>query len=644
MFCKVPFSVVFRLVFICFIVIYSHNSKAQSFPKGLFISPINPGKPNFLNGNFGEIRPDHFHAGIDFRTELKVGLPVYAPASGYVSRILVMDKGYGNALFLRHDNGYITVHGHLEEYAKPIAAFLRKKQYEKQSFAIDLNFDKNNTPFRFRQGDTVAFGGNTGTSFGPHLHFEIRDTLNNLLNPLDFGFKELKDNIPPVFYRIALRTLDINSRVQSEFGVFEFYPQKLPNGDYFIKNPIPVSGMLGLEVMANDLSEGSFGRNGIQCMEVRVDGKEIYSHHLESFPYELSRFSNIHIDYEMFQKGLRYEKCFVDDGNALKMYQTDKNSGKIIIKDEALHEVIVTLYDSYMNVSHLQFTVKGAKPDVIDYSKNPVIATSQTSIPALSAYGVSGNTLVIKAKTPTISLFVKQDKKQLTTVYKKGYDFVYLYDLRQGLPDSVGIDNQKLISVNAKFSFRQVIVPQTVASFTKDSLKINFSNKSLFDTLYLEVEKKQNTVSVGRTTIPLQSDFSLAMVPAGIKNKAQTGWYLLSGKNFIYQKSEWNGDTLKANPRYFGTFAVVSDTIPPVAKLRGKPTSKLLNCTIGDERSGIASYRATLNGEWLLMNFDLKNARLWSETGKTTDKLLKGKFKLEVIDNAGNKTVLETDL
>ena len=445
---------------------------AQSFPKGIFISPVSPGKPNFLNGNFGELRPDHFHAGIDFRTEMRIGMPIHAPASGYVCRMLVMDKGYGNALFLRHDKGYITVHGHLEDYNPVLTAYLRKKQAENQSFTQDLTFDKNTTPYRFKQGDTVAFGGNTGTSFGPHLHFEVRDTLNNLLNPLYFGFPELKDDIPPVFQRIALRSLNLESRVQSEFGITEFYPQKMPNGEYQLHNPVPVFGLLGLEVLANDLSEGSFGRNGIQCMEVRLDGKEVYSHHLASYAYEKSRFSNVHADYEMAQKGLRYEKCYVDDGNTLGMYQTDALNGKLQVVDNRLHEVIISLFDSYLNASHLRFTLQGSPP-----AGAVLFQTTAFQVAApLVQTSVSGNTLVLKTrntgKDHALRVFLQKQEATLTPAYVRNQVFTYLWDLRKGLPDSL-LSGSKVF----KTRFRHTVLPGTETAFIQDSLRIRFFPK-----------------------------------------------------------------------------------------------------------------------------------------------------------------------
>ncbi|MDX5346044.1 MAG: M23 family metallopeptidase, partial [Hymenobacteraceae bacterium] len=189
-------------------------------PAGYFKFPIKPGQQNYLSGTMGEIRSNHFHGGIDVKTDQKIGLPVYAAADGYVSRIKMSSYGYGNIIYLTHPNGKITTYAHLSEYAPALADYVLKKQYEQETFDIELFPEKNK--FAFKKGDVIAYSGNTGGSGGPHLHFEIRDTEDNLYNPLQYRFSEIKDSTPPTVSAFALKTMSIDARVNGKFGWIEF--------------------------------------------------------------------------------------------------------------------------------------------------------------------------------------------------------------------------------------------------------------------------------------------------------------------------------------------------------------------------------------------------------------------------------------
>ncbi len=159
--------------------------------------------PLYLSGNFGELRSNHFHGGLDFKTQGVVGKPLLAIADGYISKVTVTPGGYGNALYLTHDNGYTSVHGHLDRFLPEIAELVRKKQYAEQTFAVTLEFGPDE--FRFRQGEVVAYAGNTGYSFGPHLHMEIRKTATNEpIDPLPFYKDKITDNIAPRATRIMV--------------------------------------------------------------------------------------------------------------------------------------------------------------------------------------------------------------------------------------------------------------------------------------------------------------------------------------------------------------------------------------------------------------------------------------------------------
>ena len=623
--------------FVCLIIcFFSQFALAQVNLKGYYFCPVNPGKPNYLNGNMGELRPDHFHAGLDFRTNQDNSSPVYAAADGYISRIIISEYGYGNALIMKHPNGTTTLYAHLESFAPVIAEYVLKKQYEKQIFALEVLFDS--TSFlTFKKGHVIALAGNTGSSGGPHLHFEIRDKDNYVLNPLQCNFSEFTDHISPAFTSIALRTFGISSRVNGQFGFFEFYPLKVSDKNYIIKSPILVEGQIGLEVAVFDMSEGSFGRNGVNCISVKLDGKPIYSHNLSRFLNDKTRHINLHIDYEQERtRNLRYQHCYLVNGNELDIYKTEVNKGRIQINDKLLHNVEVTIMDTYLNSSTLNFTIQNSETKF----QNKILTNAGPIKPVLK-YFLFDNIVQVKAKnafTANASFYIKGIEKIIKADYSKQNENVYLWDLKLGQPDSVVIGKKRQL-----FYFNKMILPKSseeVSSFN-DSLRVVFAPASLFDTLYLELKRQKDTISVGRFTIPLKNEIEITFTPSQrINDKQRTSIYNLKWKKGLYRGGEWRGDKIVFTTREFGTFILKTDTTAPIAKFRSKPSPYAITCTILDDMSGIASYKATLDGEWLLMVYDPKNSKLTARPFEAK-KILRGNFILQVTDKVGNVGILE---
>ena len=173
------------------------NSKQFDYP--LDIQPR-------LNANFGEMRPNHFHMGLDLNTQAKENLPVFAPADGFVSRVKIESGGFGRAIYLNHPNGLTTVYAHMNMFMPEVEKFLEKKQYEQESWKIDLQVPV--ALFKVRKGQIIGYSGNTGASEGPHVHFEIRDTkTENCLNPLMFGV-DMQDHVAPDLYQLVFYDYD----------------------------------------------------------------------------------------------------------------------------------------------------------------------------------------------------------------------------------------------------------------------------------------------------------------------------------------------------------------------------------------------------------------------------------------------------
>jgi hypothetical protein len=614
-------------------------SPAQTkYPKGYFLFPIMPGQPNYLAGNMGELRPNHFHAGLDVKTQGREGLPVYASADGYVSRVKIAWGGYGNALYLTHPNGLVTVYAHLKTFNKTIGDFVRGQQYAQKTFEIELLPDS--TLLRVKRGDVIGFSGNTGGSGGPHLHYEVRDAQENVLNPEYFGFPEIKDNVAPVIDRLAVVALQPTARVRGEFGRAEVVPAKVASHVYSVKEPISVWGKVGLELLASDLTGGTPNRNGVSRIEVQMDGQPVFTHHLETFSFDVSRSINVHVNYDQYlQSHNRFQRCYVADGNELNTYTTDRNRGALVIRDAALHAVVVTVADAYGNHSQLRFTLRGTPP----VAPAAVVTVSSPSSPW--RYDVSENTLLLKRASvqkslPPAAVYVKGRPVPLEMAYHKGKDAVYLWDLRRGLPDSVGVDHT---TEATRLNFRALVPAGKRYLYEEDSLNILFDERSLFDSLYLETVRRDNRYQVGRADIPLRETISVRLKPNVPEDKrSRSAVYLVSGGRLSYLGGMWVGPEIEFKTKELGTFTLAYDADPPFAKLEVKTPSRIV-CRISDNLSGIGKIDAYLDGKWLLMQYDYKTNLIWSDPldGKQP---LKGHFVLEVSDKAGNVKKLEAHL
>lgn len=314
-----------------------------------FILPLE-GIPS-LTGNYGEIRPNHFHAGLDFRTHTKNHLPVLAVADGYVSRIKVSTHGYGKALYITHANGLVSVYGHQYAYNDAITKYAEAAQQSQQTFEIEL-FPKPNE-LLVKQGEIIAYTGNTGDSEGPHLHFEIRDEKTEVpLNPL--RFLSVEDNIAPTINTVAIYEDDY-----TEPAIIKAKKKQ---------DTLSVSAKFGVGVECFDKEQEQGSKNNIYKAELYLDDKLFYAHTLDSIPFDLARYVNTYCDYEVKKKSkIKIQKCFIGKNNDLPIYKTGKNKGFVYLDDTLYHIVTVKVYDFNKQNAQMNVTVKrkaatGLKP------------------------------------------------------------------------------------------------------------------------------------------------------------------------------------------------------------------------------------------------------------------------------------------
>lgn len=629
-----------RILLPLFSIVFVIGSFAQkaSFPKGYFIFPISPGQKNTLAGVLGDLRANHFHAGIDVRTQQREGLQVLAAADGYISKIKVQTTGYGNVIFIKHPNGMTTVYGHLLSFADPMGSYLREKQYERKTFEIEINPSPEQFPVQ--KGELIGLSGNTGGSGGPHLHFEIRDSKDNYLNPLFFDFAEVEDDVPPYFNSLAIRPMSLSSRVNGEFERISVRPVRQKDGSYSIGQTVKAWGEIGLELIAFDAMNGVNFRNGVNCVEIKLDGKEVFAYNMTSFPSWSTRDYNNVIDYATEQRnGLRYLKCYNPDGNLYGLQKTDGYRGKLQIRDTLTHEVQVTLFDSYENSSILRFKVKGELTEALmmplgESEQVPTLAYIKTdateNVLKISALGLS--------QTVPAEIFSKRAPLQLSPAYKSNGETVYLLDLREHLPDSIRIGNKLL-----RTEFRQRIRPDRIETYKEDRFSIRFGNKSIFDTLYLAVQSRPNGLIINDVYTPLRDAIGVNFRPDILpENPEKTHMYRLDGGRMRFVGGKWEGNSIDFTTRELGSFGLATDEAPPAVRVI-QANKKSISARISDGMSGIERFDAYVNGEWVLMNYDYKRSYIWSD--KLVDSLdFEGTLRLEVRDRAGNVAVVESEI
>jgi hypothetical protein len=319
--------------------------------------------PIVLSGNFGEFRPNHLHSGLDFKTQQREGWPVHAVLDGYVSRIAVSPWGYGNVIYMTHGDSLVTVYAHLQRFADSLAAHVKARQYEAERFQVDLNLPPGQ--FVFNRGDVIGYSGNSGSSGGPHLHFEVRDArTGDVLDPLPFYSDRIKDTRPPGLQSLTVYPSEGLGVVNGSPKKLQLQPAVAKDGSISFRHVPEAWGRIGFAVNVDDYMDGASNVYGVKEIVMSVDGSEVFRSCLDRFSFDESRCINAWTDYEEWVEKRRFHtKTFVEQGNRFR-FIAGKNRGFVTVDEPRTYRIDFCLTDAFGNTCRFGLDVKGKEQPV----------------------------------------------------------------------------------------------------------------------------------------------------------------------------------------------------------------------------------------------------------------------------------------
>jgi murein DD-endopeptidase MepM/ murein hydrolase activator NlpD len=561
------------LLIICLVFCAGFALDINHYPQDYFASPLS--RQILLSGTFGELRSNHFHAGLDIKSkDGSTGEQILASAPGFISRINIQSGGYGNVLYIDHPNGYTTVYAHLDRFIPEVAAYVKSMQYTLKRFDVELY--PRPDQFVFKKHQLIGYLGNTGSSSGPHLHFEIRKTSGQVPhNPLLFGIP-VKDNRTPAIYALKVYHVDSDLRKTKEFT---YTPVSAGSGRYRINDTLTLqTHRVGFALKAFDQMDGASNQNGIYALGMSIDGQPQYRFELDAIPFSQTRYLNAHIDYAARQRGQGYyHHCFKLPGNALTIYNEQDGRGIVDLSYPQVHQIELTAGDYAGNTSSLTF-------------------------------------------------FVRQDT--LITETDDTGEYYGIDYLRSG----------QINIADCAIAFEPHTFYQNMqVSYARDA--------SARPKLYAPVH------TLGPDDTPVHRYFDMTLLSSGLPEHLRSKAFVAEVTDrgtLINLGGVAHGDHIFARVRKFGRFSVGIDTIPPeiipITFRENMSGMSRMRFRIGDSQavegqaSGL-SFKATVDGEWILMEYEGKRAML---THWFDDRIGPGSHELilKVWDDRGNERTL----
>ncbi|MEE9364736.1 MAG: M23 family metallopeptidase [Cellulophaga sp.] len=551
-----------RIVLFGFFILHSLNSLSQiNYPKDAFRSPVDI--PMILAGTFGELRSNHFHSGIDIKTQRRVGFPIYSIADGTITRIKIALWGYGKVIYVAHPNGHTSVYGHLQKFSPEIEAYIKKIQYKKRAYELEVFPDYGE--LKVKKGDIIAFSGNTGSSSGPHLHFEIRNSLSEKpTNPLLYGF-EVRDATNPTLLKLYGYPLSKNAQVNQSQNKIQLNFSQQKDGS-FLADKVYAIGTIGIGFTGYDRQDLAANKNGIFSVQQLVNGKVYTDYDFESFSFTETRYINTFIDYAHFGKyRQRIQRCFKVPENRLSIYNKLRNNGKIEVKEGLSYNIELRIKDLENNLVKVIIPIEG--------------------------------------KRQAAKIKKKEKKTDTYIVAKKPNN----YDL--------------------------------------DIAKVYFPTNTFYNNFYMDLKKGKDTVTIHNSRIPVHRNFTITFDVSKYSEKERKQLFIARLDSRLkpsYAYTYKRGTTFTTRTKNLGTYTLAKDITAPKIKAKNFKEKKWLNnysylkVSISDDLSGIRSYSATLNGNWILMEYEPKKNTLTYNFEDTILKAKSYKLKVVVTDNVGN--------
>jgi hypothetical protein len=561
-------------LFIIIIISFTVAVKSQES----FISPLKI--PLSLSANFGELRPDHYHSGIDIKTQGVTGKEVVASADGYVYLILISPVGYGKAIYIRHPFGLSTVYAHLDSFSPEIEEYVKYQQYRNKTFAITITPPQERLPIK--KGQVIAYSGNSGGSTGPHLHFEIRKSESEKpVDPLKYDFG-ISDNLKPVIERLVVYPVSKNATINGSHSrsVFDVSGN---NGNFSITDgqKISIYGMSGFGISAYDNLNDMPNRFGISAIELMIDSLPWFTYEIREFSFAETRYINAHVDYAArVRYNSEIEKTFVLPNDKLSLYKNFMNNGLFDFSDNKPHEVRITVRDSFGNRSALSFTVMPGNQSV----------------------------LIADIAVPDSNLIVMPYGKE-NTFQSQGVRLVIpagaLYDTIDFRYSKVKLNGSLLSAVHEMHNSYTPLHKSSKLSIKPDTIPPGKSSKLII----VQLDEKGTRRSMGGI-------YSNGVVTTDIRS---FGSYAVSI------------DTVPP--------VISANGFADGADLSEKSSIRL---RITDNLSGIKSYTGLIDGNWALFEYDAKNDLIFYKFDqKRIAKGVTHQLEVTVIDNCNNSSILK---